>query len=511
MAETPYFRTIPDLPSLSPVDEPTFNFRPYDIFCLELKLCLYLRTLNKAYFPRFTSRRRGNKMQIFVEVVDGTSIVEVPHLQKAVDNAISQYPGMCPLFSATESSYPSSWIRAILPYLVVPEFLNPFIAEGTLFVSLDSFSDYMSTYNNLLRSLTSQLENLYSAGTVVCTRSFAQKWRLLPLSTLPEAEGSLKSILLLGKDFVSIPEQTDDPLWETPGILSEWSETFAMNRSGGSSRRETEGSVSQLGQFFPTISPRQSTYSGVKSNFPISTVQTYPTLGSLTNYEMGGTPPTPIRPLLFPPSSQELLDLTLSTRSSASMARSVLERADETQQISAETLGTLSDLFGLYMASWQDGRFAPDRTAFLLSRLHNEPLFLPFGNDFLTRHFVTRALSFSHKFRIPTFYGEHLILPAETLNEVEEVVSLLESQALSAEGRVFTLSFSAGNLDEAERQFRRYEKVAQQLWSPVECVLYRIDDPISPYQMSCLVSLDVDLLEAPGLLQFAISKQEVSP
>src|SRR5581483_11048670 len=135
-------------------------------------------------------------------------IISIPHL-----TSIKEHGMITPLRGPTEYSlvntfkYPSVWLRNILPYIRVPEsvdnqedvthfinipdnpYVDPietmrfFIMEDTLYVKLNSATNYKRVYDELSKYVVKHVDKLYKQGAIAVSKGFAKQWGLEPLIT----------------------------------------------------------------------------------------------------------------------------------------------------------------------------------------------------------------------------------------------------------------------------------------------------------------------------------------
>lgn len=488
---TPYYRTIPNVSTNMCTEEADVNYTPYDLFCLTTKLSLYLIQIKRTYQPTLISTELNQRMVFTVQVLDGDTPVELTDAERTklqdVVNKAMESPRTCPLFSIYGySKFPKVWLSMILPYLTLPPTVNPYIEEGTIYIELDSKTDYMGTYNTLTRSLHDQIENYYKLGVITCDQTFAQQWSLIPLYT----QGSLpkSGTTLLNVPYISIPPQTDSAWYATqdPGygnVLNDWDSTFSTSKAGSGSRRETERTVAEIGQFFSTINlhgapnPQQSIDTGLQLNIFVE-------------------PETP------PITEEEIVDFNIlegTWNVTGSEALTDLEIDRNIQLEDANDEAVDDNNYGLYIPNWQDQRFVSNMVDFLLQRMHGEKsISLPAPN-YPIRHGIALAL---YPYR-PLFISDKIMIPAKNLQSTQRLVSRIYPEIQKASGYIIPLASSA---DDTFEDFKEY---AKSLYPESSCVLYRVIDPQRPFVFSCKVPPEVNFeLATQKLREFLDLKQK---
>lgn len=524
--ETPYYRTLALVTPDNCAEEPSDNYTPYDLFCLNQKLASQLIRLKPTYRPHLVSQDLQGRMVITVSILDGDTRVKLSptdreHLQTLVTAAISDSPGYCPLVSIDLPGYPAAWLRSILPYLSIPAVLNPYVADGILYVTIDGTQDYQMIYATLSRSVMDQIDNLYTSGALVCDANFARTWHLIPLYRSagdPDNPGTptASDRQSLTQTDITAPTLVGDAVME-PGyehILNDWDSTFSTSRTGSGSRRETERSVAVLGQFFNAQSAQESLDTGIELITGFQALAINPSVPSVAqDVSATGLPTSPgVMPVGIPANEANVslqtvlgrplinVDPNLSVSEitnfnaledrnlPATEALTDLEQVAADQRVAAENATYDNTGFGLYLPTWRDDRFAPDRTLFLLDRLHGQrSLQVPVGTNYVTRHNIARELSAHYR---PLFVGAHLILPATSYVEIERLIGAVYRASLQAEGRVAILPISD------EREFHGLAEAAAQLWPTTTVAIYDVDNPIKPLIFSWQVPLDVTLEQA---------------
>jgi hypothetical protein len=524
--ETPYYRTIPMVSPDNCAEEPSDNYTPYDLFCLNQKLASHLIRLKKTYRPSLVSQEIQGRMVITVSILDGETKVPLTptdrqNLQTLVNASLSDAPGYCPLISSDLPGYPTAWVQLILPYLSLPEVLNPYVADGILYITLDGTQDYQMIYSTLNRSVMDQIDNLYTAGAIVCDANFARTWRLLPLyrsSGNPWRPGqptASSHLTLPGLDLTR-PTLIGDSVM-VPGyehVLNDWDSTLSTSQTGSGSRRETERSVAVLGQFFDTHSAQEALNTGINLITGFQALSINPFVPSVAaDVTATGLPASPgVMPTGIPANEANASlstvlgrpitgdDPTLSVSEitefnalenrnlPASEALTDLERVAQDQRVAIENATYDNTGLGLYMPPWRDDRFAPDRTLFLLERLHGQrSLSIPVGLSYVVRHSIAHELRTYYR---PLFVGTYLILPATSYDTIERLTAHVYRARLQVSGRVAILPLAD------EQEFHRLDAGAHQRWPGTTTTLYDVDNPIKPLIFSWQVPLEVDLDQA---------------
>jgi hypothetical protein len=528
---TPYFRTIALVSPNTCVEEPSANYNPYNLFCLSQKLASQLIRLRPTFRPQLVSQEIQGRMVITVYILDGETRVSLSpsdrdHLQTLVNTAVSDNPEYCPLISIDLPGYPSAWLRSILPYLSLPQVLNPYVADGILYITIAADIDYQMVYSTMSRSVGDQIANLYTSGTIVCDANFARTWRLTSLyrsSGNPWSPGTPNESpkISLNRPEITAPTLIGDTVMQ-PGyehVLNDWDSTLSTSRTGSGSRRETERTVAVLRQFFDTGSAQESLNTGIEliTGFHQPTLNpSIPSVAddvSATGLETDpGVMPTGIpanlanTPVATALGVNEGSDITVSeltefnTREgnnySASDSITDAETILADQEVAVRNSTYDNTGLGLYLAPWRDDRMAPDRTRFLLERLHgHNSLAVEIGWSYPVRHFIARALQSILR---ALFIGSTLILPATSYDQLITLIGRVYRAKAEATGRVAILPI----VDPTEAT--ALEAAALRRWPSTTTALYDVDNPIKPLIFSWQVPLDTELETAQEELLDAV-------
>lgn len=208
---TPFYRTISD-PQDGCAPEPNINYTPYDVFCLETKINLYIyKKWGSGVIPTFRSLLKDNKYQLVISL-EKTNNQETPlsssqdqeDLTRYVEHLISYEPKVCLLFSGHFPVYnykgqrlPSSWVTSFLKYIYIPPQLNPYVNSEGLYATLEPLNSiynnslsiiegnpvgsYKDLYAAMVMDIQQQLEVFYSLGYILQASSIAENWSLEPL------------------------------------------------------------------------------------------------------------------------------------------------------------------------------------------------------------------------------------------------------------------------------------------------------------------------------------------
>lgn len=207
---------------------------------------------------RFINKYLYGKMVVTIEIYSGTDRIELTpeqcqKLQTKVNDILANTKNYALVLTANipldytkdekRRSYPQVWVRSIMRYLNLTEEtmkMNSFIQEGSLYVQFipgptsyslpaepvffeslgPGYREYYRQYNDLCRSLMDQLEFYYNNGVIVTTKTFAEKWQLEAIQSLPVTMASV-----MGEDSA-------DGRWiPDTRLLIEYSDTTGLSGS----------------------------------------------------------------------------------------------------------------------------------------------------------------------------------------------------------------------------------------------------------------------------------------
>jgi hypothetical protein len=182
--KTPYYKTIPDISISGPVEGPQYNYSNYDKFCLLKNLEPVFSSLGFTF--EIYSKKIENRMVLCVfpklknflfEMSDKTQY----QLQQEVDYACANLYHLCLVYHVfNDNTYPKTWLCNIFQNLEISKSLNPSFINGRLYFALDEFTDYDTTYSDAFDALMIQISQLYNTGALICSKTFAEKWDLVP-------------------------------------------------------------------------------------------------------------------------------------------------------------------------------------------------------------------------------------------------------------------------------------------------------------------------------------------
>nr|QBK92657.1 MAG: hypothetical protein LCPAC401_02950 [Pithovirus LCPAC401] len=143
------------------LDPKNFN-TPYLLFALKTKMGL------DNVIPMFN--REVNYDRFTVELYKGTvkqSIWDVDKLQDIIDHWLDNHRDECLLMSKDFKieGIPSTWIRDMIPTINISGYPTS-LDEGKLYIKLDPYKDYSSTYANFNVNIVETLERMYREGFI---------------------------------------------------------------------------------------------------------------------------------------------------------------------------------------------------------------------------------------------------------------------------------------------------------------------------------------------------------
>lgn len=177
---------IPEDSSLTPINESQPQLLPLNN---ESSLILPTDIRNNSDTNYLDNDRKDihhRKMLVSVDLYDGNIKLnldpcQISQLQSEVTRIISQSPTWCPIYSIDLiNEYPQSWLRQIVPHIILPEVYQPFYRQGTVYVTLQ-YDDFNSEYDRLETLYRESISRLWQQGTIKCSSQFAKKWNLVPI------------------------------------------------------------------------------------------------------------------------------------------------------------------------------------------------------------------------------------------------------------------------------------------------------------------------------------------
>jgi hypothetical protein len=441
---TPYSYTYVEIDGNICAEGPDANYTKYDLFCLNRKLELFLKSINETkYSPRLIPIELDGRERYAVELSQGGNKIGLTKsvrekLQKAVDMAISHNPKHAPILSSNYSlhldrNYPQYWLRSILPYLSLPPSLSPFIYDDTIYVRFNDSDDYFFEYSQLQNVLYSQIGTLYHDGAIVSNKVFANKWSLV--------SSSLSHIRIVPFAYLC------EPIFEVVP-----SENKTLDVPPDSITQQLEKKV------LPVTAEEIMEIANEENNNKTEIPGLF--LGQFSYDDISKV------------SELEQLD--------GSVAEEKLYRDQDLsylRRVDAEETG-------LYVPTWRDDRFAPDRVSFLYDRMRKIPTFtLKIPDNFVVYHYL------GIKFSKVIISSGHIIFNLDNLNlnMISEITSEVHSISMVSFGRVLCLSVL--NLEKAET----YQAIAAADYPTETTSIYYTLDPTRPVVFSLSIPLNSDL------------------
>lgn len=192
----------------------------------------------------------------------------------------------------------------------------------------------------------------------------------------------------------------------------------------------------------------------------------------------------------------DIIRMAIITGKRASLAETEMLDAQTIHSMSEQSQSEMTQQMGLYVATWSDRRFAPDPTAFLLSRaIGLDSLCLYVGFNLRVRHAVVEALRVLYPTEGALFVGPNVLVRADDLDEAQTVAGVVQRATMEAEGKVVTVYTESWSYEEA------YRRAATSMWPLSTTVMYPSGDPVRPLVVSVTVPLETDILEAGGKLR----------
>ncbi len=176
------------------VEEPDFNYTPYDLFCLRTKLLMAVPDiLGYSIDIQLPSAEKDNRMFVVVAITLGQEEVEIStsnrdKIRLLVEEYTSSDPKSCLLFSWKASTrlddgtpIDSSWVRSMLPYISIPGQYFPSVGNNGIYLNLKDVIDYVEVYNSLNMSIRDQIIVMHQNSYMTKMGHIAENWGLISL------------------------------------------------------------------------------------------------------------------------------------------------------------------------------------------------------------------------------------------------------------------------------------------------------------------------------------------
>lgn len=161
----------------------------------------------------------------------------------------------------------------------------------------------------------------------------------------------------------------------------------------------------------------------------------------------------------------------------------------------AWNLELLNDDFAkkLYQATWQDKRFAPIITDFLIQKMEgDEYIYIKIPDNLVKRHYIAAALN--NEGIVMCYSGDKIRVVVKSLDEAQYVASLIETvvSGTTEKEREKVFIYEVSHLSD----IHRYLHVSQRILGPEQinrCTSYETTDNMKKYVFSCLVGVDTPM------------------
>lgn len=176
------------------------NYTPYQLFCLKSRLMSYLIQKYGDVSAQFISvyedpggTLSGSFTTLSVHITRNSDPIPLSENdRKEIQTWINYIAGTYPFYALIlDYKIPlyikgklidNLWLKSMLPYLIIPDDINPFVEKGKLHGNFAHLDDYNLGYNTLLADLIDQIEDMYLSGYIVDAKSIADNWDLIPVS-----------------------------------------------------------------------------------------------------------------------------------------------------------------------------------------------------------------------------------------------------------------------------------------------------------------------------------------
>ena len=273
-ALTPYFYPVITVSPTTCTEEPSPNYKEYNLFCLKTRLRPFInRHLGPRYSLGFVPIVRGQRVYMGVRLTDAGEEVlltsrQTRLLEEKVKESTTVDVNACILFSGDVDIYlqrpscsprlPRGWILSILPYLPIDRIVNPYVDDQHLYVDLSIYSDYNIRYNKMYDEIEESLRQYYLLGAVACNATFAEVWQLAPNVLYGREEISNEGELLEDEADVQLTDGYGIyiPTWEDVRFAPD-RVSFLMERMAGITRVKiritpTQGKKAAIAKYLNT-------------------------------------------------------------------------------------------------------------------------------------------------------------------------------------------------------------------------------------------------------------------
>lgn len=170
--------------------EPINNYTPYNLFCIKTQLYPHIwNTLGFDVVIKFSSVQVESNLYVSLEITDGNNIVKLNkeqdiHIGNILNNIISNSLQYCLLFSYLSPIYvynkrvSTLWIKRILPYIHVPDRLDPYVNDNGLYINMTNIHLYLDLYNLMAINVKRNICNMYKQGYITLASSIQDTWQL---------------------------------------------------------------------------------------------------------------------------------------------------------------------------------------------------------------------------------------------------------------------------------------------------------------------------------------------
>lgn len=195
---TPYYRTVVDRKPNECSEEGDYNYTPYNLFCLKTRLYPFMiQYVGSNVDIEMPTTLINNKMFITIVPVIGTRPIDISNdirikLIQYLDEITGTDKDSCLLFSTLNRTttlsgnlIPVTWMNTILPYISLPENINPFIDQYGIYGDLSKLTEkeYSIVYNQLVSQIIDQIRTMYRLGYITYAGSISEDWALEPVDT----------------------------------------------------------------------------------------------------------------------------------------------------------------------------------------------------------------------------------------------------------------------------------------------------------------------------------------
>lgn len=157
----------------------------------------------------------------------------------------------------------------------------------------------------------------------------------------------------------------------------------------------------------------------------------------------------------------------------------------------------------LYQPMWNDKRFAPYPTDFLLKKINGDPYIrIRVSDNLVKRHYISSKLRSEGISMI--FVGEYIKIPVDNIDDAQYISALVQSSEDVSNGKVIVHSATRPSW------IYLYMEAANQLLENPSCTGYQVSTIERPYIFSCIVDRNIPTETILGKLREMVLRRLAS-